>query len=98
MPNLIDPKADNDVVAMSALAMSMVFVGQCREDIAAPILEKLMQHPVDAAATESGMELRSDTCPRVITRSNLSTRCYLRRGRTLVVGPHSSRAMALQNC
>jgi 26S proteasome regulatory subunit N1 len=52
MPNLTDAKSDADITAMSALALSMVFVGQCREDQATPMLEALMKHQVDTSAAE----------------------------------------------
>ena len=33
---------------MSALALSMVFVGHCREDLSAPFVERLLANAVDA--------------------------------------------------
>ena len=52
----------------------------------------------DAAAAASGMGLRSGASPRVVTREDLSTRCYLRSGRTPVVGPASFAAPPWRNC
>ena len=52
----------------------------------------------DAAAAASGLGLRSGESPRVVTRKDLSTRCYLRSGRTPVVGPASFAAPPWRNC
>eukprot|EP01047_Picozoa_sp_COSAG01_P027972 COSAG01_NODE_1865_length_9036_cov_6.511022_1_plen_71_part_10 len=50
--------SDADITAMSALALSMVFVGQCREDQATPMLEALRKHQVDTSAAERVQEAR----------------------------------------
>lgn len=52
MPNLLDPKSDIELTAMTALSLSMVFVGQCREDQAEPLIKALLKHQVDSNATE----------------------------------------------
>lgn len=58
MPNLEDAKSSGDIVAMTALALSMVYVGQCREDLAAPFVAALLKGAVDKSKTTAPKDLK----------------------------------------
>jgi 26S proteasome regulatory subunit N1 len=51
MPNIVDSKSNTEILGISAIGLSLVYVGTCNMEVADPLVAALLKEQVDASAS-----------------------------------------------